>query len=234
MLEIALASPGPIPLDARLTLAAGEIVALVGSSGAGKTTLLRAIAGLHAPVSGRIIANGTAWLESAAGVALPPHQRRAGFVFQSYALFPHLTALQNIMAALPKGAGQHAAAEALLAEMGLADLAGRLPAALSGGQQQRVALARALARAPDVLLLDEPFAATDRPVRRALIALLARLRARAPMLIVTHDIEDAALVADRLCLIERGQTVETGATADLLGDPQSRLRRWLDGPAGEG
>jgi molybdate transport system ATP-binding protein len=154
-------------------------------------------------------------------------------VFQSYALFPHLSALANVaeaMRELPAGLRRERAEE-LLARVHLAGLGHRMPRELSGGQQQRVALARALARDPRVLLLDEPFSAVDQPTRRALNRLLAEVRrdVNIPILLVTHDVDDALRVADRLCFIEHGQQLEIGEGSVLLQDPGSRLRQWLDG-----
>jgi len=230
-LSVILRQDGPIPLDVDLKVAPGQTLALVGPSGAGKTTVLRAIAGLYRPAQGRIRCHNDIWLDTAIGLHRPARQRRAGFVFQSYALFPHLTVVQNIMEAmldLPPPA-REAAARALVAQVHLDGLDDRRPDALSGGQQQRVALARALARTPEVLLLDEPFSAVDPPTRRALHQLLSELRATTPMpiILVSHDIEDAARAADQLCYITAGCTVEQGATQALLDKPDSHVSRWL-------
>jgi molybdate transport system ATP-binding protein len=223
----------PIPLAVALTCAAGEMLALVGPSGSGKTTVLRAIAGLYQPEQGRVLCGGTVWLDSAAGIALPPHQRRAGLVFQHYALFPHMTALANVAAAMGHRPAPERAAEAgrLLALVHLAGLEGRYPAELSGGQQQRVALARALARDPAVLLLDEPFSAVDRRVRRELHGELAAIRTaiRVPILLVTHDLDEAAGLADRLAVIDRGDILQVGVPADVLARPANeRVAQALD------
>jgi molybdate transport system ATP-binding protein len=232
-IELVLRQPGPIELDFALTLGRGRILALVGPSGAGKTSILRCIAGLYRPAAGFIRCNGRAWFDSAAGLWVPPQSRRAGFVFQSYALFPHMTAAGNVREAMPgtPSADRQGQALALLAQVGLEGLATRRPAQLSGGQQQRVALARALARSPEVLLLDEPFSAVDHPTRRTLHGLLRTLREQTdvPVILVTHDIEDAARVADTLCFVRAGRAVETGPTRRLLDDPGGELRRWMAG-----
>lgn len=226
---------GPIPLAVDLAVAPGETLALIGPSGAGKTTILRMIAGLDRTGRGRIAVNGTPWLDSATGIDLPTRKRRVGVVFQAYALFPHLGAAANVAEAMGHrpAAERTREAEALLARVHLPGLGHRRPAALSGGQQQRVALARALARDPEILLLDEPFSAVDRPTRRALHRLLAELRETtpAPILFVTHDIEDAAACADRVCFVQDGQVIEAGRTRDVLNDPHGKLRGWLDGEA---
>ncbi|MFN3425265.1 MAG: sulfate/molybdate ABC transporter ATP-binding protein [Novosphingobium meiothermophilum] len=232
-LEVCLRQHAPMPLDFRLSVARGETIALVGPSGAGKTTVLRSIAGLHAPETGTVACNGRVWLDCAGGINLPARDRRVGFVFQSYALFPHMTALQNVMEAmleLPLP-GRRAEALRLLDQMQLRGLEHRGPAQLSGGQQQRVALARALARKPDVLLLDEPFSAVDHPTRRQLHRSLQTVRDASdiPILLVTHDIDDAARVADRLCLVIAGRNAETGAAATMLGKATSRLAQWMTG-----
>jgi molybdate transport system ATP-binding protein len=203
-----------MPLDLSFTLAPGEVVGLFGPSGAGKTTVLRSIAGLFRPEAGRIAAGAEIWFDSEAGLFVAPHRRRAGLVFQDHALFPHLTARDNVAAALghlPKRARPDRAL-ALLDSVGLGELAERRPAELSGGQRQRVGLARALAREPAVLLLDEPFSALDRAVRLPLYAELEALRGRlaCPILLVTHDFDEVARLADRVLVLEAGRIVAEG------------------------
>jgi len=224
-IEFELRQPTGIVLDVALACAPGELVALVGPSGSGKSTVLRCIAGLHRPGVGRIRCNGAVWLDTAAGIDLPPHRRRVGLVFQSYALFPHLTALGNVMAALSHrpAAEREARARALLDLVHLPELSARFPVQLSGGQQQRVAVARALAREPDVLLLDEPFSAVDKVTRRKLYRELTELRARLeiPTLLVTHDFDEAARLADRICLLGGGRGLQTGTPAAVLAHPVS-------------
>jgi molybdate transport system ATP-binding protein len=224
-LQLQLRQAIPIPLDATLTVALGEMVALVGPSGGGKSTILRCIAGLYRPASGKVTCRGETWLDTAAGIELPPQHRRVGLVFQHYALFPHMTARANIMAALrhlQRDARADRARE-LLALVGLEGLDDRRPAALSGGQQQRVALARALARDPAVLLLDEPFSAVDQVTRRRLQRELARLRraVRIPILLVTHDLEEAAALADRVVVLHRGRTLQDGPPREVMSRPAS-------------
>ena len=214
-LDAAFTVAHPLPLDIRLQIAPGEILALVGRSGAGKSTALKALAGLI-PATGHIRVNGQDW------AALPPHERRLGYLFQAYALFPHKSALENLM--LAQGPEPDAArAQQLLAAVQLDGLAHRRPHQLSGGQQQRVALARALARNPQLLLLDEPFSATDRPTRRALAATLHSLRQSLamPTLLVSHDIEDIAQLANHIAVLENGRITQYGATADVIANPAS-------------
>ncbi|MGH6925300.1 MAG: ABC transporter ATP-binding protein [Propylenella sp.] len=215
----------PIPLDVSLDVAPGEILALVGPSGSGKSTTLRAIAGLHHVSEGRVVCGGEIWFDAAAGANRPARKRRVGLVFQSYALFPHLTALENVIEALgdrPKDA-RASEARALLARVHLEGLEGRRPAELSGGQQQRVAVARALARRPHVLLLDEPFSAVDRMTRYRLQRELAELRRHLsmPVILVTHDLEEAARLADRIAVIHRGRLLQTGGIAEVTTRPNS-------------
>ncbi|WP_448586223.1 molybdenum ABC transporter ATP-binding protein [Thermaurantiacus sp.] len=221
MLALEARDDAPIPLAAHLEVAPGEVLALVGPSGAGKTTLLRTVAGLHRPAAGRVVVRGTTWLDTARGIDRPAHRRRVGLVFQGYALFPHMSARGNVMVAMDTP--DRGEAERLLGMVGLAGLADRRPSALSGGQQQRVALARALARRPDVLLLDEPFAALDRATRDELQAgLLARLHGLAiPVVLVTHDLGEAQRLADRMVVLDRGRTVAAGAPGAVLADPQA-------------
>ena len=232
-LHLRLRAASPIALDIMLDAAPGEVVAVVGPSGAGKSTVLRCVAGLHRPEEGEVRCDGAAWLDTARGLALPPHRRAVGLVFQDYALFPHMTAEGNVAAALghlPRAA-RPARARALLAQVHLAGLEERRPAELSGGQQQRVAVARALARDPAVLLLDEPFSAVDRATRRRLQAELAALRQTLsiPVLLVTHDLEEAALLADRMVLMHRGRGLQSGRPAELMARPASaEVARLLD------
>ena len=232
-LSLRLAAVRPIPLDLALDVAPGELVALVGPSGAGKSTVLRCIAGLHRAEAGRIACGGDAWFDADARRDTPPHRRRAGLVFQDYALFPHMTAEANVTAAMGHvpPAERAARARALFATVHLSGLEDRRPAELSGGQQQRVAVARALARDPAVLLLDEPFSAVDRATRRKLQAELATLRRglAIPILLVTHDLEEAVALADRIAVLHRGRGVQTDAPSALLARPATaEVARLLD------
>lgn len=218
-LSVTLRQLQPIPLDLSFECAPGEMVALFGPSGSGKTTTLRAIAGLHHPEHGHIACGDATWLDTDRGVHLPAHRRAVGLVFQEYALFPHMTVLGNVVAAMVHRARREREPRAreLLSLVHLESLASRRPAELSGGQRQRVAVARALARDPSALLLDEPFAAVDRAVRSALYGELEALRhaVRVPILLVTHDFEEVARLADRLVVIEHGRLVAQGPVTEL-------------------
>ncbi|MEO8754780.1 MAG: ABC transporter ATP-binding protein [Casimicrobiaceae bacterium] len=226
-LRVHLRQEAPIPLDAQLECAPGETLALVGPSGSGKSTILRCIAGLRAAKEGRIECADTTWYDTATGMNMPPQHRAVGFVFQNYALFPHLTALGNVAAALGHVApdARPGRAKELLALVHLTGLESRRPGELSGGQQQRVAVARAMARDPKVLLLDEPFSAVDRVTRQKLYRELAELRRTTalPMVLVTHDLDEAAMLADRMTILHRGRTLQTGAPRAVMARPADAL-----------
>ncbi len=217
-LRVTLSLDRPVSLNVELCVARGEILALVGRSGAGKSSLLKALAGLI-PARGTIRVNADTWLDQEQRV--PAHLRQVGYLFQSYALFPHRSALQNLMMAMAAPSARKA--RELLAAVHLEGLADRRPHQLSGGQQQRVALARALAREPRLLLLDEPFSAVDRPTRRALAGTIAELRSRLkmPVILVSHDIEDVAALADRIAVLESGRIAQEGPTAEVVARPAS-------------
>ncbi len=232
-IHVDLGQDAPIPLDASFACAPGEVLALVGPSGSGKTTILRAIAGAHRPKHGRVTVNGETWFDADAALHRPAHRRAVGMVFQGYALFPHMTALGNVMAALGhlEPPARAARAAELLALVRLAGLEARRPAALSGGQRQRVAVARALAREPKVLLLDEPFSAVDKATRQRLYREIAELRRvlNMPVILVTHDLDEAAMLADRLAVLHRGRILQTGAPEDITVKPASaQVARLLD------
>lgn len=224
-LQVMARASTPIPLDIAFRVEPGELLALVGHSGSGKSTMLRTIAGLWTPTEARVAVNGESWLDTERRINLAPHRRRVGIVFQSYALFPHMTALANVTSAMGHlpSAEREAKARRLLALVNLEGLEARRPSALSGGQQQRVAVARALAREPAALLLDEPFSAVDRATRERLYDEIRQLRVHLamPTILVTHDMEEARLLADRMVVIEHGRVVRTGSTADVMFDPQA-------------
>ncbi|MEN9224714.1 MAG: putative 2-aminoethylphosphonate ABC transporter ATP-binding protein [Thermostichus sp. HHBFW_bins_43] len=197
----------------------GEFICLLGPSGCGKTTLLRIIAGLEEADSGRI------WQAGQEITALPPSQRDFGIVFQSYALFPNLTAAQNIAyglvnAGIPKPQREERVEE-LLALVGLSGSGPKYPAQLSGGQQQRIALARALALSPGLLLLDEPLSALDAQVRANLRGEIAQLQKRLGVttVMVTHDQLEALTMADRIVVMDQGSIVQVGTPLEIYQNP---------------
>ena len=199
-----------------LALALGrETFALVGPSGAGKTTVLRAVAGLARPEAGRVVLDGEVLFDSTQRIDLPPEARRVGFVFQDYALFPHMTVAQNVA----YGARDRAAE--LLERFRISHLAGARPGELSGGERQRVGLARALARDPGVLLLDEPLSALDPHTRAALRLELKEIldELALPVLLVTHDFHDAAVLAARVAVIADGCIRQVGTPSELIAAP---------------
>ncbi len=232
-IHITLQQAATIPLSVQLECKAGELLALVGPSGSGKTTVLRAISGLYQVQNAHIICQGEVWQNSAQNLFLAPYQRHVGLVFQNYALFPHMTVLKNIQQAithLPKHQRQTQALE-LLKKVHLEGLEQRYPKNLSGGQQQRVAVARALARQPKVLLLDEPFSAVDQVTRRKLYRELLALRESLsmPMILVTHDLEESSLLADRIALLHKGKILQTGAPEFVAAHPKSAtIARLMD------
>jgi molybdate transport system ATP-binding protein len=216
---------GELELDAALEVAAGECLAVAGPSGAGKTSILRVIAGLLRPQRGQVRCGAEVWLDTASGRDVPPERRRCGYLFQEYALFPHLTAWQNVaypLRGLPRGERRRRAGE-LLARFGLDQLADARPRTLSGGERQRVALARALARRPDVLLLDEPLSALDARTRAAASRELAAVlrEAEAPALLVTHDFTEAAQLGTRVAVVDGGRVVQEGTPSELAAVPSS-------------
>ncbi|MCX2722796.1 ABC transporter ATP-binding protein [Roseibium salinum] len=207
--------------DMSLAIAPGEILCLLGQSGCGKTTLMRIAAGVERQSRGRVLINGRE--VAGDGVFLPPEKRGVGLMFQDYALFPHMSILDNVMFGLtnmPKKAAQMAALGALR-RVGLADYAADYPHSLSGGEQQRVALARALVPRPGILLMDEPFSGLDKRLRDSVRdETLAVIReTRATCIIVTHDPEEAMRMGDKIALMRHGRLVQHGTAAELYREP---------------
>jgi molybdate transport system ATP-binding protein len=221
----AYARLGDFELDLAVAAQPGECVALAGPSGAGKSTLLRIVAGLLRPDRGVVRCDGQLWLDTARGIDVAPERRRCGYVFQDYALFEHLSAWQNVAYGLRRvpRAERRARAEALLDRFGLLPHANARPRTLSGGERQRVALARVLAVEPRALLLDEPLAALDARTRtRAGRELAGVLRdAGVPAILVTHDFAEAAVLGDRVAVIDHGRVVQEGTPDELAATPAS-------------
>jgi molybdate transport system ATP-binding protein len=216
---------GDPELDLAVEVAAGECLALAGPSGAGKTSALRVAAGLLRPARGLVRCGDEVWLDTEAGLDVPPERRGCGYVFQEYALFPHLSAWRNVaysLTSLPR-VERRERAVALLARFGLGARVEAKPATLSGGERQRVAVARALAREPRALLLDEPLAALDARTRAAAARELAAVLARVdvPALLVTHDFSEAAQLGDRVGVIDGGRIVQEGSPSELAAAPRS-------------
>ncbi len=215
-----------------LTLEAGKITCLLGPSGCGKSTLLRLIAGLE-PLDGGTVA--TDRVLSGPTFHAPPEQRDIGFVFQDYALFPHMSVEDNVAFGLKRSSPAERQKRALLQlqRVHLADRAKAFPQTLSGGEQQRIALARALAREPALVLLDEPFSGLDAHLKAGVrdATLEALRQAGTAALIVTHDAEEALMMADHLALMDKGQILQTGTPQDCYRHPVSLAAARLLGPA---
>lgn len=221
-LELSVNQQKPMRLEGDLRCEPGQLLALVGPSGAGKSSLLRMIAGLLRPEQGKVRLGSELWTDSASKLFLAPQQRRVGMVFQNYALMPHLSALDNVAIACR---GDRSRARALVEKLGLnSEQTARRPQQLSGGQQQRVALARALARDPQVLLLDEPFSAVDQLTRQVLYRELSELKQSIglPMIMVTHDLDEARLLCDQMAVIDAGVILQKGSPESIYQSPRNQ------------
>lgn len=212
-----IAGQTTISLNIQMRVERGSVIALFGKSGVGKTTLLRIIAGLAKPDEGVIRVDGDVWYDGARRINLPPQQRRTGFVFQDYALFPHLDVRGNLAYGLPKNHSSRFIDE-LLQLTGLRSLHNRKPDMLSGGQRQRVALARALARQPALLLLDEPLSALDAEMRETLQDEILCLHKTMGIttLLVSHDIPEVCKLADKVFLLEGGSITRSGSPLTMF------------------
>lgn len=231
MIEMQLTFPrlfaaGAGRLEVSLEVPEKQLVAITGASGSGKTTLLRLLAGLEKPESGSIRVHGNTWLDTARGVNLPPQQRSIGFVFQDSALFPNMTVLENIRF-VP---GSPLLADTLIESAGLRPFIHQKPGKLSGGQRQRVALVRALVRRPQVLLLDEPFAALDdasgAELRQALLTLHEAWGTTT--LLVSHHADDVRTLADRVIRLEYGTIISDTPVAEKTSGQEVIQRLFFD------
>ena len=231
MIEARLAKkypPGPdsagFALDVEFQ-AAGGITVLFGPSGAGKTLTLDAIAGFVTPDQGRILLDGEILFDGAARVNLPPRARHCGYVFQNYALFPHMTLRQNVAFAAERRPRleRHRKVNEMLERFRLVEVAGRRPREVSGGQKQRCSIARALITAPRLLLLDEPARGLDAPLRAELYDVLRQVRAefQTPVLLVTHDLEECFELGDAMLVLRDGRIVQSGSPAAVADRPAS-------------
>lgn len=220
-------------LDVTVRVGLGEVLAVLGRNGSGKSTLLAAIAGLLQPDAGRIILDNRVLTDTRAGVQVPPHRRRIGLLAQQPLLFPHLSVLDNVAFGLRAAGARKPAARAAalrrLTEVDAAEFAQRRPARLSGGQAQRIALARALAAGPELLLLDEPLSAVDVELAPALRHLLRSLLRDRLAVVVTHQVIDAVVLADRVVVLDAGRVVEQGPTWEVLTRPRSAFGARLAG-----
>ena len=216
--------------DVSVDVRAGEFLAILGPSGCGKTTLLRIIAGLLAPDSGKLLLDGNDI------TAAPASKRSMGIVFQNYALFENMTVLENVTyAAYLKAKREKSATKAeikeqalaLLADLGIAELASKHPASLSGGQMQRVAIARTLILKPDIMLFDEPASALDVATRLQLRSVIKDIQAKfgTTMIYITHDQEEAFAMADRIMVMENAKISQIGTPAEIVGAPANEYVR---------
>ena len=216
-------------LDVELE-AGEERVALLGASGCGKSLTLRCIAGVETPDEGHIVVNGVTFFDSRSGVNLSPQERKTALLFQNFQLFPHMTALQNVCAGMP-GRARDDRALRFLEIFGVSSLADRYPSQLSGGQQQRVALARMLAARPGILMFDEPFSALDSYLKSALEQNLLDVFSvvNRTVLYVSHDIDEACRLCDRICVMHDGHVEEGGTAEELMDRPRTLAGMRLTG-----
>lgn len=220
-------------LDVRLE-AGSERVALLGASGCGKSCTLRCIAGVETPDEGRIVVNGTVLYDSERGINLSPQQRKCALLFQSYQLFPHITAGENVLAGYAGAVSRRERGELArryLSIFGMAGYADRYPSQLSGGQQQRVALARMIAAQPGIYMFDEPFSALDSFLKSALEQNLLDLFSviDATVLYVSHDIDEACRLCDRICVLHNGRVEEDGPVDEVVRRPRTLAALRLTG-----
>ena len=219
---------GGFSLDVDLTAPRGVTI-LFGPSGAGKSTLLSVIAGLARPHEGKVELGGETWLDTSKDLVVPPEARRVAYVFQSLALFPHMTALENVMFGVDRRldrAERQKRATDSLGRFRVSQLSGRKPRTYSGGEAQRVALARAFAMSPKLVLLDEPFSALDAELRYEFVAEVkaASRELAVPVVHVTHDKAEARVLADHVICLDRGRVMASGGPEVVLGSPASAPR----------
>ena len=217
----AFGNGGALNVDFVLSVASSRVLVVFGPSGAGKTTLLRCLAGLDPIDSGRITFGSEVWEDADRRIRVAPQKRSLGYVSQDFALFPHMSIADNIAFGLPRNGQAASRVDEILSRMEIAELRTRRPSQISGGQQQRVALGRALVRKPRLLLLDEPFASLDRPIRQRLLRFCSRLFGELPgaAVLVTHDWEEALTLGDELLVLSEGRVLQQGAPDVVFSRP---------------
>ena len=226
MIKIALqkkltAADGVMILDIDINIIQGKLVTIYGDSGAGKTSILRIIAGLLEADTGFISVNKKTWLDSNKGISLKPQQRKIGFVFQDYALFPNMTVKENLLFALEKKQDKQIVDD-LISIVELGDLQNRYPEKLSGGQKQRVALARAMVRKPEILMLDEPLSALDAKMRSKLQDYILKVHKQFNLttLLISHEISEVIKMSDEIFILENGKITNSGKPVDVFTNKQ--------------
>ena len=234
-LDVSIIKRFPAPKqDFRLEVAFSvgeEIVVIFGPSGSGKTTILECISGLMPPDSGRITLHGRALFDTHGQVALPVRQRGIGYVFQTLALFPHMTAAQNVAYGLTRAAEKEreVLVREILQDFRISHVSGRRPSEMSGGERQRVALARSLVTKPRVLLLDEPLSALDYETKSGIMRDLREWQKmhRIPVIYVTHSVDEVFAIGDRVMGISAGKIAAAGKPEEILSAERDRLMKDL-------
>ena len=222
---------GSFTLDAAFSAPEGAVTGLLGASGCGKSVTLRCIAGIERPDAGRIVLNGRVLFDRERGINLSPQERRVGYLFQNYALFPNMTVEQNIAVGVRDRKRRKAAAEKLIGALYLGEVRGKYPRQLSGGQQQRVALARILASEPEALLLDEPFSALDSFLKWQVEMELSQVLENfpGPVLFVTHSRKEVRRLCRQVCVLNRGKSQAVQPVGELFRQPRTRSACLLSG-----